>query len=290
MKVKLLSIVLIIGITLTIFASCTSTNTTTEFETTMPSSKATNEILTEENSLISESSKNDVPIQPFTKEILPPPLSPVYDWSNFYPNLNKVLRDNTEYYYSFYYNYFAYYLNNEKYQKKTGSNEYFNYIIYENNLVGITEYKGKQTNVIIPKKIEGYNVAYICDECFAKNIFIKSVQLPSTVVFIGQEAFLQNILLEKVDLGDSLIYLSNGSFSECYSLETISLPKTLIAIGPYSFLSCKNLKAINGGKGLKFISGKTFAVVPKLKKIQLPKDVILEYEDSIASNIEIEYF
>lgn len=73
-------------------------------------------------------------------------------------------------------------------------------------------------------------------------------------------------------------------------MKKIKLPDTLLYIGVFAFQSCTSLSEVEGGNALKFISRKTFIVVPSLDKLRLPKDIVIEHEDSIAPNVKVEYY
>lgn len=83
----------------------------------------------------------------------------------------------------------------------------FNYEIV-NDSVAITGYKGDETIITVPAKIDGLNVKEISDNAFKDNKNITSVTVESGVEYIGASAF-----------------------ENCTSLATISLPDTIIGVG-----------------------------------------------------------
>ena len=106
----------------------------------------------------------------------------------------------------------------------------FEYVTGEGG-VYITEYKGSQTKVTVPDKIEDKAVVGIDSEAFWYRSDIVSVELPDTIVAIGSRAFQGCKALESVSLPEGLMNIEDACFAQCESLEKIELPDSLYYVG-----------------------------------------------------------
>ena len=102
----------------------------------------------------------------------------------------------------------------------------------------IRKYTGKETDVTVPEKLDGYTVTRIGNQAFARNRKIKSVTLPKRVTKIGKKAFIFCDKLKEVNLSDNIHTIESEAFDECYRLENITLPSKLKKIGSYAFFDC----------------------------------------------------
>lgn len=141
--------------------------------------------------------------------------------------------------------------------------------------VSIVKYHGTITEIVIPKKIDGYTVAAISNKAF-KNQNIKSVVMPDTIEEIGESAF-----------------------ENCEKLEYVKIPPSVEIIGKKSFKDCTLLTCVDFGEindNLKRIDKEAFADCTNLKELTLPGNTIYDlststtfvYEDFIkGSGVEI---
>lgn len=81
---------------------------------------------------------------------------------------------------------------------------------------GIKAYLGNDTNITIPDKINGIEVASINERCF-KNSNIESVTLPSSVTSIEQQAFYGCDNLKSINLSN-VKFIGTEAFTNCPSL------------------------------------------------------------------------
>ena len=81
---------------------------------------------------------------------------------------------------------------------------------------GIKAYLGNDTNITIPDKINGIEVASINERCF-ENSNIESVTLPSSVTSIEQQAFYGCDNLKSINLSN-VKFIGTEAFTNCLSL------------------------------------------------------------------------
>lgn len=122
----------------------------------------------------------------------------------------------------------------------------YTYRFLTENTIAITDYKGYDTEVTIPSKIDGYTVTSVENFDTTKT---KKITLPETVTTIGDSAFtiydnFSYSVLEEIILPKNLKTIGDSAFSDCYSLKSIDIPESVTKIGSGAFYSCYNLKNI----------------------------------------------
>ena len=125
---------------------------------------------------------------------------------------------------------------------------------YENVATGIaiTQYKGKESHVVVPAEIGGNPVVEIqrltgrffdpWKKGFEGYTGISKVTLPDGLTHIGSSAFIYQYDLTEVDIPESLLAVGKWAFGNCKSLIKAKLPKNLLTIEGGAFKSCPNLK------------------------------------------------
>lgn len=123
-----------------------------------------------------------------------------------------------------------------------------------------------EETVDIPESVnyngKTYKVTEIGKEAFMSKKIIKTVHIPSSIVFIGQSSFAITLSLEQITIpasvrtiGDSaffnsgvsevnltngLQYIGDTAFRYCNSLKSITIPSSVAWIGNLAFLDCNN--------------------------------------------------
>ncbi len=118
----------------------------------------------------------------------------------------------------------------------------FSYII-EDSTVTIIGYTGEDTSIVIPEKIDGYDVTKIGSCAFEDNLTITNVVLPDTIEVIDYKAFADCKTLETINFPDSLKVIGRYAFTTCHSLQAIDLNQVQ-SIGECAFQLCISLEEI----------------------------------------------
>ena len=139
--------------------------------------------------------------------------------------------------------------------------------------ITITGFKGDETEVVIPSKINGINVSEIGRSAFYKSYKVKSVTIPDSVTYIGEGAFSYCESLTSVTLPSSLYYVEDYTFSGCINLTNITLPKTVFSIGEHAFYYCKKLKSVSIPNSVTKIGSGAFYCCESLTGITIPNGI-----------------
>ena len=173
----------------------------------------------------------------------------------------------------------------------------------ENKEVTITEYKGNDEDVAIPKSILGAPVVAIGRYAFENCESIKSLTIPDSVIKIDDSAFSHCTSLEHVTLGRGIREINSSPFSQCYKMiynrhgngfyigneenpymalvsvapefiETIEIhPDTLIVCGS-AFSRCSSLHEVVLPEGVISIGSSAFSNCSSLERVHIPDSVI----------------
>ena len=176
------------------------------------------------------------------------------------------------------------------------SAEDFEYKELDDGTLEITGYKGSDTKVVIPAKIDGKTVTSIGEVAFKGRSDMTGIELPNGLTNISRYAFgscssLTSISipsgvtsmaeyvfsgcssLTSIELPSGLTSIANGTFDECSSLTDIELPGGVTAIGASAFANCYNLTGIELPDGLTSIGVSAFYECRSLTDIKLPGGV-----------------
>ena len=126
---------------------------------------------------------------------------------------------------------------------------------YKSGTVTLKSYLGGSSYVVIPQKVDGYDVVAL-ENTFANNVKVKEVvvsegvetvskaftgsavekvTLPESLKRIEAYSFYQATKLEEVIMKEGVTFIGNGAFYLCTSLEYIDLPETVEYIGTDGF-------------------------------------------------------
>lgn len=123
--------------------------------------------------------------------------------------------------------------------------------------VRITNYHGKERDVIVPYKIGGLRVNELSAKAFM-NTQLDRVQIPNGVVKAGRDLFSQSTVREVI-FGSGLDVIPARAFFGCDKLEHIILPDTVWWIKNEAFYLCKSLEYIKFPDSLSHIAIRAFA-------------------------------
>lgn len=175
----------------------------------------------------------------------------------------------------------------------------YRYTLNDQGEAIISSWRGKDTKLVIPEKIEGHKVVGIGDGAFAFKKTLTSIKLPSTLRSIGKEAFQGCYTLSALTLPKALISIGDGAFNYCDALKNLTLPLSLKEIGVNPFESCKQLRlqvsaahpAFAVADGVLYDkSMKTLLVYPRaltLQKYSIPEGTEYIADIAFSSNKEL---
>ncbi len=182
----------------------------------------------------------------------------------------------------------------------------------DNGELVITQYKGTETEIVIPnyingvavKRIEGKNILphngetvhiggsaswfsgnktvtkitisdgieEVGDYSFAGCRAVKDVYLSSTLKTIGSSAFYENTSLTNIDIPDELERIGSYAFFWCTGLSSIKIPDSAV-IGAGTFCGCTGLTSITIPDSVTSIGNDTFRGCIGLTSITIPNAV-----------------
>lgn len=108
--------------------------------------------------------------------------------------------------------------------------------------IKITEYKGKDTIVVIPDKIDGKPVTELKSYLFANESAVKGVLIPNTVSTL-KYTFINNDDIQVV-ICEGVETLGTFTFGNCAEIHTIVLGDNLSEMGEYCISTCPKLKEV----------------------------------------------
>lgn len=102
----------------------------------------------------------------------------------------------------------------------------------------VTQYLGKDTDVIVPGTINEMDVTGIGPNVFANKSAVKSINIQAPVTEIGAGAFTGCTALTTLKLPDALTEIGANAFSGCSSLGELAIPENVTKIGAGAFTGC----------------------------------------------------
>ena len=147
----------------------------------------------------------------------------------------------------------------------------YTYSLDANNNATITGYSGYSSALVIPSKIDGYNVTAIGDKAFEKKS-ITTVVMPDTIMSIGAAAFSGCKSLNTVFFSNGLKYIYDKAFNGCSGLVELILPETLERISSGAFWGCTDLREINLPDSVTYIGEEAFGYTA-LSSIKMPDNL-----------------
>lgn len=185
----------------------------------------------------------------------------------------------------------------------------FTTVPVDDDTVAITGYIGTNTEVNIPRTIDGKTVVEIANNAFENNTTVTKVVVPSTVTVINVAAFQSTQNLKEVRLSKNLTELSDKAFfnsgiesiripsgvtdivdscfENCPLLETVTFSKGLKTLGENAFKSCISLKTVVLPDGLESLGGSTFEGCINLESVTIPSSCTSFVDDEIFKNCDL---
>ncbi len=132
-------------------------------------------------------------------------------------------------------------------------------LVRTNGEYGIKRYRGSDTTVIIPGKIDGLPVTDIFEDAFYALGNIRSVFIEEGIVRIETGAFEGCPRLTEVTLPESLEGINDDAFCECINLTEITIPSNVVYIGEAVFSGCSRLARATLPDGITTIEPSAFS-------------------------------
>ena len=85
------------------------------------------------------------------------------------------------------------------------------------------------------------DVRTIGSGAFMKCTSLRSISIPSSVVYIKSNAFNGCTNLQDFDMQEGVLEIESGAFMKCTSLRSISIPSSVVYIGSNAFSGCLKL-------------------------------------------------
>ena len=178
-------------------------------------------------------------------------------------------------------------------------NDDFCYYIYKDDgYAFIIEYLGKNTEVVIPDKLDGYPVEKIGGYTFENCDFITKITLPDTIKFVQEDTFADTAFFKNEDnwengslyLGSILVavdeefegeykvkkgttVIAGSAFYGCDKITKITVPGTVKHIPEKSFSKLESLSSVVFEEGVEDIDEKACFNTKKLEDLKLPKSI-----------------
>lgn len=147
------------------------------------------------------------------------------------------------------------------------------YIINDDNTVTIMIYNGFESDLVIPKKINGLPVNTIGEYAFVGSIGLTSVTIPESVTSIRMYAFGDCEDLKSVTIPESVTTIGSGAFMNCTSLTSITIPNSITNISSGLFSGCTNLTNITIPESVTSIGREAFRNCTGLTSITIPNSI-----------------
>jgi uncharacterized repeat protein (TIGR02543 family) len=199
-----------------------------------------NEVIFIDNSYISYIGKNAFSINSLTNILLPPNHADP-NFIEYKKGDGTIVTEITEFT-DFYYANIPYELTDED-------------VIVTEGMIDTCTYDFVYKNIIIPETLDGQAVIGISDGGVFKSKDIVSVQLPTTLEYIGSHAFSSNNIAS-LNIGSNVEIIGDSAFSS-NSLVILDIPDAVISIGASSF--CDNdIDNLTLGNSVQIISDSAF--------------------------------
>ena len=126
----------------------------------------------------------------------------------------------------------------------------------ENGIATITKYNGYDSNITLPKAIEGVTVSEVGESAF-RGTEITNLIIPEGYTSIESWSFFACLKLQSVFLPNSLKQIGFEAFGACYALTEVTIPANVESIGTYVFCRCNNLEKLTVDSNNKYYDSRS---------------------------------
>ena len=146
------------------------------------------------------------------------------------------------------------------------NNEDWGYIESEDGSLTIIQYRGSDTDIIIPGSIDGKKVTKIGENAFYERMSLTSVVIPTSVTNIGEHAFYGCRNLISVTIPEGVTNIGENAFCGCWNLISVTIPEGVTSIGAFAFDGCESLTSITLPSSVTSIDSFAFRVCSGLNQ------------------------
>ncbi len=154
----------------------------------------------------------------------------------------------------------------------------------------ITEYNcGSYDNVIIADTYKDLPVVGIDSGAFENHAEIKSLQLPSTLTYIGSESFAGCSGLTELVISENVEKIDAKAFYQCDGLKSVTFPVGLKTIGANAFSGCPFLRSIELPFTLTSLGSGAFNKCTLLDTVKISKNTVIGTNAFAACSDEMKF-
>lgn len=124
----------------------------------------------------------------------------------------------------------------------------------------------KVTSIVVQEGI----TSLVCGDIPDNNTTIKTISLPSTLIYLGDSVFEGFAGIEKISIPSSVTAIYRDAFRNCSSLKSITIPDRVSSIRECTFDGCKSLDEVNLPDSIERIYEYAFQDCTSLEAIELP--------------------
>ncbi len=143
----------------------------------------------------------------------------------------------------------------------------------EDGTLVITNYKGIDTEVVVPEKIGKSIVTAIGYGAFCEMSRLKEIRIPNGVEKIESNAFRGCKALENITIPEGVSEIEMLTFGGCSSLKTVIIPGTVKRVRAFAFASCSQLKKVYLCEGVVEIGARVFEKSNCLETVIMPQSI-----------------
>ncbi|MCM1556692.1 MAG: leucine-rich repeat domain-containing protein [Anaeroplasma bactoclasticum] len=149
-----------------------------------------------------------------------------------------------------------------------------NYIYFKDaeNKYYLVEYKGTDTELVLPNDIEG-NTYEINQYAFENCSYLTSITIPESVTSIGSSAFENCSYLTSITIPESVTSIGSSAFAFCSNLKSIIIPSSVTSIEALTFYGCLRLESVTIPNSVTIIKEHAFNNCNSLESITIPNSV-----------------
>lgn len=160
---------------------------------------------------------------------------------------------------------------NAEVDEEEGTYEGFEY--YNRNGIIISGYNGEESNITIPKELNGMKVCGITIYAFEDCNILENVVIEAGIKSISSNAFDGCYNLRSITLPNSIKSIESRAFRGCNKLEKVVMGNQVESIEDYAFMYCRSLKSITIPNSVQRIDDSSFRGCESLKSITIPDNV-----------------